>query len=302
MADINGVINVYKEAGYTSHDVVAKLRGILKIKKIGHTGTLDPEAEGVLPICIGNATKLCDLITDKQKEYQGVLKLGVRTDTQDMTGKIIQSYDGDINFSKKEIEEVVQGFVGNISQIPPMYSALKVNGKKLYDLARQGIEVERKPRNITIHYINIDEVNMPYVTMTIGCSKGTYIRTLFNDIGDKLKTYGAMEKLLRTKSGNFVLDNTIKLSEIECLVKEDALMNCDSFITTDEVLSDFQKIHLKDEYKRFVMNGNMIDAKMIDEDILVAGSYRVYIDGDRFVALYKTEDAKTFVPEKMFLP
>ena len=302
MADINGVINVYKEAGYTSHDVVAKLRGILKIKKIGHTGTLDPEAEGVLPICIGNATKLCDLITDKQKEYQGVLKLGVRTDTQDMTGKIIQSYDGDINFSKKEIEEVVQGFVGNISQIPPMYSALKVNGKKLYDLARQGIEVERKPRNITIHYINIDEVNMPYVTMTIGCSKGTYIRTLFNDIGDKLKTYGAMEKLLRTKSGNFVLDNTIKLSEIECLIKEDALMNCDSFITTDEVLSDFQKIHLKDEYKRFVMNGNMIDAKMIDEDILVAGSYRVYIDSDRFVALYKTEDAKTFVPEKMFLP
>ena len=302
MADINGVINVYKEAGYTSHDVVAKLRGLLKIKKIGHTGTLDPEAEGVLPICIGNATKLCDLITDKQKEYQGVLKLGVRTDTQDMTGKIIQSYDGDINFSKKEIEEVVQGFVGNISQIPPMYSALKVNGKKLYDLARQGIEVERKPRNITIHYINIDEVNMPYVTMTIGCSKGTYIRTLFNDIGDKLKTYGAMEKLLRTKSGNFVLDNTIKLSEIECLVKEDALMNCDSFITTDEVLSDFQKIHLKDEYKRFVMNGNMIDAKMIDEDILVAGSYRVYIDSDRFVALYKTEDAKTFVPEKMFLP
>lgn len=302
MADINGVINVYKEAGYTSHDVVAKLRGILKIKKIGHTGTLDPEAEGVLPICIGNATKLCDLITDKQKEYQGVLKLGVRTDTQDMTGKIIQSYDGDINFSQKEIEEVVQGFVGNISQIPPMYSALKVNGKKLYDLARQGIEVERKPRNITIHYINIDEVNMPYVTMTIGCSKGTYIRTLFNDIGDKLKTYGAMEKLLRTKSGNFVLDNTIKLSEIEYLVKEDALMNCDSFITTDEVLSDFQKIHLKDEYKRFVMNGNMIDAKMIDEDILVAGSYRVYIDGDRFVALYKTEDAKTFVPEKMFLP
>ena len=302
MADINGVINVYKEAGYTSHDVVAKLRGILKIKKIGHTGTLDPEAEGVLPICIGNATKLCDLITDKQKEYQGVLKLGVRTDTQDMTGKIIQSYDGDINFSQKEIEEVVQGFVGNISQIPPMYSALKVNGKKLYDLARQGIEVERKPRNITIHYINIDEVNMPYVTMTIGCSKGTYIRTLFNDIGDKLKTYGAMEKLLRTKSGNFVLDNTIKLSEIEDLVKEDALMNCDSFITTDEVLSDFKKIHLKDEYKRFVMNGNMIDAKMIDEDILVAGSYRVYIDSDRFVALYKTEDAKTFVPEKMFLP
>lgn len=302
MADINGVINVYKEAGYTSHDVVAKLRGILKIKKIGHTGTLDPEAEGVLPICIGNATKLCDLITDKQKEYQGVLKLGVRTDTQDMTGKIIQSYDGDINFSQKEIEEVVQGFVGNISQIPPMYSALKVNGKKLYDLARQGIEVERKPRNITIHYINIDEVNMPYVTMTIGCSKGTYIRTLFNDIGDKLKTYGAMEELLRTKSGNFVLDNTIKLSEIECLIKEDALMNCDSFITTDEVLSDFQKIHLKDEYKRFVMNGNMIDAKMIDEDILVAGSYRVYIDSDRFVALYKTEDAKTFVPEKMFLP
>ena len=298
----SGLIVVNKEAGFTSFDVVAKLRGILKIKKIGHTGTLDPEAEGVLPICIGNATKLCDLITDKQKEYQGVLKLGVRTDTQDMTGKIIQSYDGDINFSKKEIEEVVQGFVGNISQIPPMYSALKVNGKKLYDLARQGIEVERKPRNITIHYINIDEVNMPYVTMTIGCSKGTYIRTLFNDIGDKLKTYGAMEKLLRTKSGNFVLDNTIKLSEIECLVKEDALMNCDSFITTDEVLSDFQKIHLKDEYKRFVMNGNMIDAKMIDEDILVAGSYRVYIDSDRFVALYKTEDAKTFVPEKMFLP
>ena len=156
---INGIINVYKERGYTSHDVVAKLRGILKQKKIGHTGTLDPEAQGVLPVCLGKGTKVCELLTDKQKEYRAVMRLGIETDTQDMTGTVLR--EAKVDCSEDEIRSCVEGFVGVQEQIPPMYSALKMNGKKLYELARQGIEVERKPRRITIEKITIERIDLP---------------------------------------------------------------------------------------------------------------------------------------------
>ena len=162
--NINGVINVYKEKGFTSHDVVAKLRGILKTKKIGHTGTLDPEAEGVLPICIGNATKLCDLIMEKRKTYEAELVLGLKTDTQDMTGEIIEKYSDTIELSDTEISNAIKSFEGDYAQIPPMYSALKVNGRKLYDLAREGIVVDRKPRNI---YISVSYTHLTLPTKRI---------------------------------------------------------------------------------------------------------------------------------------
>ena len=182
---INGVLNIYKEKGFTSHDVVAKLRGITKQKKIGHTGTLDPDAQGVLPVCLGKATKLCDMLTDKDKVYEAVLLLGKSTDTQDITGTVLEekSISG---LTEEAVRKCIQAFIGEQEQIPPMYSALKVNGKKLYELAREGIEIERKARRITIHDIEILEVNLPRVRMSVHCSKGTYIRTLCNDIGEKL--------------------------------------------------------------------------------------------------------------------
>ena len=165
---MNGIINVYKERGYTSHDVVAKLRGILKQKKIGHTGTLDPEAEGVLPVCLGKATKLCDLLTGHDKVYEAVMLLGQSTDTQDTTGTVLES--APVTVSEEEVREAVLSFEGPYEQIPPMYSALKVNGQKLCDLARAGKEVERKARQVVIHEITILEMDLPRVKMQIHCS------------------------------------------------------------------------------------------------------------------------------------
>ena len=187
---MDGIINVYKEAGYTSFDVVAKLRGILKQKKIGHTGTLDPDAEGVLPVCIGKATKVCGYLTEKDKTYQALLHLGIATDTQDMSGRILKEQAPEI--SEEELRRMIQSFTGKLKQVPPMYSALKVGGKKLCDLARAGIEVERKAREIEIYSIRQIRIQLPYVSMEVHCSKGTYIRTLCHEIGEKAGCGGCM--------------------------------------------------------------------------------------------------------------
>ena len=192
---INGIINIYKEKGYTSHDVVAKLRGILGQKKIGHTGTLDPDAEGVLPVCLGRATRLCDMLTEKNKIYEAVLLLGKTTDTQDITGRVLEERNTS-SLTESYIKECIQGYIGEYEQLPPMYSALKVNGRKLYELAREGIEVERKKRLVQIFDITIDRIELPRISMEVKCSKGTYIRTLCHDIGQDLGAGGCMEALL----------------------------------------------------------------------------------------------------------
>ena len=179
---IHGILNVYKEKGYTSHDVVAKLRGITGQKKIGHTGTLDPDAVGVLPVCLGKATRLCDLLTDKDKTYETVLLLGQSTDTQDISGQILETNETK-ELNEEMVSAAIRSFVGEYEQIPPMYSALKVGGKKLYELAREGKVVERKSRKVKIHEIEILEIQIPRVKMRVSCSKGTYIRTLCHDIG-----------------------------------------------------------------------------------------------------------------------
>lgn len=228
---MDGIINVYKEKGYTSHDVVAKLRGILRMKKIGHTGTLDPDAEGVLPVCLGKATKLCDLLTDKTKTYQAVMLLGQETDTQDTTGEVLAQYP--VNATEEEVREAVESFLGPYMQVPPMYSALKVNGKKLYELARAGKEVEREARPVEIFEIHVDSIELPRVTMTVTCSKGTYIRTLCYDIGRKLGCGGCMEHLLRTRVDRFELADSLKLSQIEELRDRGEVEN--HVIAVDEV-------------------------------------------------------------------
>lgn len=210
---INGIINVYKEKGYTSHDVVARLRGILHQKKIGHTGTLDPDAEGVLPVCLGKGTKLCGLLTDKRKTYEAVLHLGLDTDTQDISGVVKRECE--VRVSQEEVRACMESFVGEQMQIPPMYSALKVKGKKLYELAREGIEVERQPRPVTFYEIRILSMELPFVRFSVTCSKGTYIRTLCHDIGEKLGCMGCMESLLRTRVDRFDIQDSLKLSAIE---------------------------------------------------------------------------------------
>jgi tRNA pseudouridine55 synthase len=198
---VNGIINIYKEKGFTSFDVVAKMRGIAHQKKIGHTGTLDPDAEGVLPVCLGKATKVCDLLTEKDKEYEAVLLLGTTTDTQDITGTVLRT--ADVNVSEEAVREAVLSFVGSYAQIPPMYSALKVDGKKLCDLARTGVTVERKARTVEIYRIEILSVDIPRVRFRVHCSKGTYIRTLCQDIGEQLGCGGCMESLLRIRVAQF---------------------------------------------------------------------------------------------------
>ena len=194
MADFQGIIVIHKEKGFTSHDVVAKLRGILHMKKIGHTGTLDPDATGVLPVALGKGTKLVDLLTDKEKTYEAVLHLGIDTDTQDMSGTVLE--ERPVNVTEEEVRKVLKSFVGEQLQVPPMYSALKVNGKKLYELAREGKTVERKARPVCFYEIEPLEFHLPLVKIRVTCSKGTYIRTLCHDIGEKLGCGGCMEELL----------------------------------------------------------------------------------------------------------
>lgn len=218
---MDGVINIYKEAGWTSFDVVAKMRGILKIKKIGHTGTLDPAATGVLPVCIGKGTKKVESFMADDKVYRAVMLLGVTTDSQDMTGEVLTRTE--VNADESRVREAVMSFVGGYDQLPPMYSAKKVGGRKLVDLARKGVEVERKPRFVNIMDIDIEEMNLPRVTMKVTCSKGTYIRTLCHDIGQKLGCGAAMESLVRTRVGRFKIEDAVKLEDLQRFADEDRL-------------------------------------------------------------------------------
>lgn len=297
---IDGIINVYKEPGYTSHDVVAKLRGILKQKKIGHTGTLDPEAQGVLPVCLGNATKVCDMLTDQTKEYRAVLLLGVSTDTQDAVGSILR--ERTVCCTEEQVREAIAGFVGAQEQIPPMYSALKVNGKKLYELARQGVEVERKPRRITIETIRVNEIRLPEVDLTVACSKGTYIRTLCNDIGEALGCGGCMKSLLRTRAGSFCVEESVRLDEVARCREEGAL---DKVVRpTDSVFLHLPKLVLSPDAERLVRNGNPLRAGLFPAGAgcRAGEQYRLYGSGGKFLAVYEWNPGRnSYRAVKMFL-
>ena len=294
----SGIINVYKEKGFTSFDVVAKLRGILKTKKIGHTGTLDPDAEGVLPVCIGRATKVCDILTDKDKVYEAVMLLGVETDTQDTSGEVLKELP--VEVSEEAVKEAILSFVGEYAQVPPMYSALKVNGKKLYELAREGKTVERKARNVQIFSIEILEMDLPRVRMSVHCSKGTYIRTLCHDVGQKLGCGGCMDKLLRTKVGVFELADTLKLAEIDALAREGLVE--DRIISVDELFEDYTKVWMKQEFDVVVHNGNRIKKRMFEEKLSSnAERLRVYDSKGEFIGIYEySEERSDFKPVKMF--
>lgn len=294
---MDGILNIYKEAGFTSHDVVAKLRGILHQKKIGHTGTLDPQAVGVLPVCLGKGTRLCDMLTEKEKTYEVVLHLGISTDTQDMTGKKIKECP--VLATQAEIEQVIHSFLGDQMQIPPMYSALKVNGKKLYELAREGKTIERKPRPVTFYAIHILEWNLPYIRMEVTCSKGTYIRTLCHDIGEKLGCGGCMEALKRTRVGRFSVHESLTLSQIEQLVQEGTVT--DAVCSVESVFEDNPKIQTKDDAgDKLLHNGNPLDRTMVEYKEC-KGWLRTYDNVGSFVGIYQWKtDRDKFFPVKMF--
>ncbi len=297
---IHGVLNIYKEKGYTSHDVVAKLRGIVGQKKIGHTGTLDPDAVGVLPVCLGKATKLCDMLTDKNKTYETVMLLGKVTDTQDISGVVLKEQDTS-GLNDATVRNAIHSFLGDYMQIPPMYSALKVNGKKLYELAREGIEVERKSRPVKILDIQIKEMNLPRVRMEVTCSKGTYIRTLCHDIGELLKCGACMEELIRTKVSRFDIKDALTLEQVSALKQEERLGEI--LIPIDEMFSDYEAVSLKEEFMSFVYNGNVFFPKHLNQYVeLTDGKMvRVYDGEDNFIAIYKfIKDKYLFKIEKMF--
>ena len=294
---MNGVINIYKERGYTSQDVVAKLRGILKQKKIGHTGTLDPDAEGVLPVCIGNATRLFDILTDRTKEYEAVLLLGKTTDTQDISGTVISEDDSYKELSVEKVTEIINSFIPGYNQIPPMYSALKVNGRKLYELAREGKEIERQPRWVDIDNIEIVDISLPRITMRLSVSKGTYIRTICNDIGEKLGCGGCMESLLRTRAGSFGLDTALKLSDIERVRDESRL---DEIIVRVDDLFDYERLHMNPDADKAVHNGNIFFPKDTVENRKIKGNVLVYDSTNEFIGIYSFVDGK-YKPFKMFL-
>jgi tRNA pseudouridine55 synthase len=275
---MDGVLNIYKPVGMTSFDVVRIIRKISGTKKVGHTGTLDPLACGVLPVCLGKATKIVDYIMNGQKRYITTMRLGLTTDTYDREGSITSQ--SDVNISDEQVIDAVKQFVGGIMQVPPMYSAIKIKGQKLYDLARQGIDIDRPARPVTIYNINVLNIELPFVKMSIECSKGTYIRSLCYDIGKLLNCGGVMWELERSKTGTFDISNSIYLDNID----KDNIS--DFLIPMEQALADYVKIDFGEPYEKLLINGvNLCDENAIS-GISKDMEYRVYSKG-RFLGLGK---------------
>ncbi|MBE6145645.1 MAG: tRNA pseudouridine(55) synthase TruB [Firmicutes bacterium] len=283
---MNGILVVNKPDNYTSRDVVNKIGGILKTKKIGHTGTLDPIATGVLVVCIGNTTKLCELLTSEYKEYIATIKLGIKTDTLDTTGTIIETKD--YNVSENQIKEVLNTFLGTSIQTTPIYSAVKVNGKKLYEYAREGIQVELPKREINITNIELLSYKDDEIIFKTTVSKGTYIRALIDDICTKLNTVGTMSNLQRTKQGNFSIEDSYTIEDIQS--------GNYKLLSIEEALTNLEQITINEELYNQVKNGSIID-KTFKNDIACL-NYKGNI-----VAIYQTyhKDSSKAKPFKMFI-
>ena len=295
--NFSGVINIYKEKGFTSHDVVNIVRNTLSKVKTGHTGTLDPEAEGVLPVCVGKATKLADYIAADIKEYIAEITLGISTTTEDIFGDVLE--EKPVNVTEDDFKNATVNFIGEYHQKPPMYSAIKVNGRKLYELAREGKEVERKTR--LIHIFNISDIKSlgdNKFAFKVLCSKGTYIRTLCKDIGEKLGCGGCMSKLTRSRSGNFYLENSIKIDDFKKLGGEGNIK--DVLIPMDVILKDFKTVTVTKEAEKYVVNGNPISKNYLSTKEMDKGGQVVLKDWDNnIVGIYTVEEE--FIKPKTML-
>ena len=302
---INGILNIAKEAGYTSFDVVAVVRGVYRQRKSGHTGTLDPMATGVLPVALGKATKVCGMITDWDKEYIAELLLGKTTDTLDITGEVTGGDPDAVNsLTEKEITDAVNRYTGEIDQIPPMYSALKKDGRRLYDIARSGQVVERESRKVTIHRIEVLDIKLPVVKIKVLCSKGTYIRTLCDDIGRDLGCGGCMQSLIRSAVGPFNLDNAVMLDEIRHLRDEGHEEKLyDYLMSIDTVFKNLPALTVTQEAEKKLLNGNKLSYDDFTETLSdsSAKEYRIYHSDNSFAAIYEADQAQRILsPVKMF--
>ncbi|MDQ0148956.1 tRNA pseudouridine55 synthase [Eubacterium multiforme] len=278
----------------TSFDVVRRVKKIAHEKKVGHTGTLDPEAVGVLPVCLGKATKIIDYIMKAPKTYEVTFKLGFKTTTYDLEGDIIDKKDIS-NIKEDDVLKAINSFVGTYNQVPPMYSAIKKNGVRLYELARQGIEIEREGRDITIYEIRDININLPEITMTVTCSKGTYIRSLCYDIGEKLKVYGTMVKLRRTATSIFKEEDSINIDE---LTEENIK---DYLIPIEKALDSYPKVIINSKFKNLLINGAKVyDKRLLKENIENNILYRVYDEEEFFIGLGK-KDEEGFKLEKLLI-
>ncbi len=268
---MNGIILVDKPMGYTSHDVVAKLRGILHERRIGHSGTLDPMATGLLVVFVGRATRAVEFAESHEKEYLAALRFGIVTDTQDITGKVLEESGNTVTL--EELEGILPQFTGDIMQVPPMYSAIKVDGKKLYDLARSGVEIERKSRPVTIKELEILGEEKGDCLLRVVCSKGTYIRTLCHDIGQRLGTGAALSSLRRTKAGNFSVENAHTIDEIRELLEKGEIDK--ALMPVDTLFGEYPPVTISDWQLKKCHCGNSFETSEAD------GKYRVYdLDGN----------------------
>lgn len=280
---MDGILLINKEKGISSFGVVAKVRKIFNTKKVGHCGTLDPEATGVLPIMIGKATKVSKYLVVHDKEYIATLKLGVKTDSGDGEGNIIKTDNFNLEESlKDEYLKKINNLVGIQEQIPPMYSAIKVNGKKLYEYARNGIEVERNPKRINIYSIFVEtfKIKENEIVFKVNCSKGTYIRTLCENMAEALGTVGYMKELQRTKVDNFTIEDSITLAELEKLQDKEKIV-----ISIEDLFNESEKIDLNDTKNQLFLNGVMLTQNVLD------GIYRIY-NGENFIGLGIVKDKK----------
>lgn len=294
----NGLIAVWKEKGYTSHDIVARLRGILKQKKIGHTGTLDPQAEGVLAVGLGLGTKTFDLLPDSKKVYRAGISFGFATDTEDIWGKITEKKE--FHADKTAVREAIMSFVGCYLQIPPMYSAKKVDGKRLYELARKGEVVERRPSKVEIYNISIEEITDNSAVFTVECSAGTYIRSLCRDIGERLGTKACMSALTRLCAGGFDKSQALTLDMIETYALQEKLESI--IIPIEQALNAYPELAISNDFSKTLKNGGCFDiSAVIRGEANAAKRYRVYLEDGTFIGIYeKSSLDDVFKPIKIF--
>ena len=278
---MDGIINIYKNKGMTSFDVVRKVNKVAKMKKVGHTGTLDPDATGVLPVCLGKATKIIDYIMNEDKSYYVEFKLGIVTTTYDLDGEVIE--ENEISHLKEEdVINAINNFKGEYLQIPPMYSALKKDGVRLYELARQGIEIEREGRKVNIKEINNIKINLPYISMDVSCSKGTYIRSLCYDIGMLLKVGATVTVLSRTQTSCFYEEDSINIDDLD----ENNIM--DNLISIEEALQSYPKIIVNDKFAKLLTNGvKVADRRLNNDKILIDTLYTVFDENNVLIGLGK---------------
>lgn len=302
---MDGILAVWKPEGWTSHDVVAKVRRLLKMKRIGHTGTLDPMVTGVLPLCLGRATRVVEYVQERPKAYEAVLQLGIATDTEDMTGTVIES-QATVKVTEAEVHEVLKRFIGQIDQVPPMYSAIKIDGKRLYDLAREGITVERKSRTVTIYELNVIETQLdldqPRISFSVVCSKGTYIRTLCVDIGKALGVPATMATLTRTMSAGITKESCLTLEQIEELQLSGQLS--EYLIAADDAIAHFDKAVVPVSIGKLALQGQRVSLSHAEQSFPKSADgqlVRFYNDENLFLGIYQIDmRLSVFKPVKVF--